>query len=82
MTIEDLEEQLTPNRKRFLLVSNILISITIAVDLLFITNIITLPLAPFTLFNLVMLGIALLGYRIKKNINEELAKRRAAKDSS
>ena len=59
--------------------SNVLIVGTIILDLFFITKIITLPLESFTLFNLIVLGISLYGYRIKKSVNEELARRRKEK---
>lgn len=82
MTIEDIDEILPRNKRLFLMASNIAIAGTIVLDLLFITNIITMPLESFTLFNLIMLGISLYGYRIKKKVNEELAKRRKAEEAT
>lgn len=76
MTIEDLEEILPKNKRIFLMASNIIIAGTIVLDLFYITNIITLPLESFTLFNLIMLGISLYTYRIKKQVNIEIAKRK------
>lgn len=78
MTIEDLEDILPRNKRLFLMASNIIIVGTIVLDILFITNIILLPLKSFTLYNLLVLAAALYGYRIKKEVNEELAKRRKA----
>jgi len=62
--------------------SNIVIAGTIVLDLLFITNLIILPLESFTLFNLIMLGISLYGYRIKKSVNMEIARRRKAEEAT
>ena len=78
MTIEDLEEILPRNKRLFLMASNIIIVGTIVLDILFIMNIISLPLKSFTLYNLLVLTAALYGYRIKKEVNEKLAKRRKA----
>jgi len=62
--------------------SNIMVSGTIVLDLFFITNLITMPLESFTLFNLIMLGISLYAYRIKKSVNLELAKRRKKEETT
>lgn len=78
MTIEDLEEILPRNKRLFLMASNIIIVGTIVLDILFIMNLISLPLKSFTLYNLLVLTAALYGYRIKKEVNEKLAKRRKA----
>ena len=80
MTSEDIESLLSRNKRRFLIFSNIIVAGTIVLDLLFITNIISLPLETFTLYNLLILGVALYSYRIKRQINEELAKIRASKE--
>lgn len=80
MTIEDLEEILPRNKRLFLMASNIIIVGTIVLDILFIMNLISLPLKSFTLYNLLVLTAALYGYRIKKEVNEKLAKRRKAAD--
>jgi hypothetical protein len=80
LTIKDIEEILPRNKRLFLMVSNIVVAGTIVLDLLFITNIISLPLDSFTLFNLVILGISLYGYRIKKHVNAELAKKKALEE--
>ena len=56
--------------------SNIIVAGTIVLDLLSITNIIFPPLDVFTLYNLIVLGMALYSYRIKKHVNIELAKRK------
>lgn len=76
MTLEDLEEILPKKKRIFLMVSNILIAGTIVLDLFFITNIISFPLETFTLYNLIILGIALYGYKIKKQVNKELRERK------
>jgi hypothetical protein len=78
VTIEDLEEILPRNKRLFLMASNIIIVGTIVLDILFIMNIISLPLKSFTLYNLLVLTAALYGYRIKKEVNEKLTKRRKA----
>jgi len=78
VTIEDLEEILPRNKRLFLMASNIIIVGTIVLDILFIMNLISLPLKSFTLYNLLVLTAALYGYRIKKEVNEKLAKRRKA----
>jgi len=80
VTIEDLEEILPRNKRLFLMASNIIIVGTIVLDILFIMNLISLPLKSFTLYNLLVLTAALYGYRIKKEVNEKLAKRRKAAD--
>lgn len=82
MTLDDVEEILPLNKRRFLMLSNIVVAGTIALDLFYITNIISLPLDSFTLYNLIILGVALYGYRIKKQVNTELAKRIAAEKDS
>jgi hypothetical protein len=78
VTLEDLEEILPRNKRLFLMASNIIVAGTIVLDLFFITNMISLPLSSFTLYNLIILGIALYGYRIKKHVNAEIAKREAS----
>lgn len=82
MTIEDLDDVLPRNKRLFLMASNIVVTGTIVLDLLFITNIINLPVQSFTLFNLIMLGVSLYAYRIKKSVNVELAKRRKSEEST
>lgn len=78
MTVEDLEEILPKNKRLFLMASNIVVVGTIVLDIMFIMNIISLPLDSFTLYNLIILGVSLYAYRIKKKTNEELARRRKA----
>ncbi len=82
MTTEDWERLLPRNKRLFLMASNIVVAGTIVLDLLFITNIITLPLDSFTLYNLVILSVALYSYRIKKKVNQELIKIRNKSDAS
>lgn len=82
MTLEDLDDILPRNKRVFLMASNIMVSGTIVLDLFFITNLITMPLESFTLFNLIMLGISLYAYRIKKSVNLELAKRRKKEETT
>ncbi len=67
------EELLSPRDQRFLILSNYLIGITVFLDLMHITAILVMPLELFTLFNLIVLTIAVLNYRIKKGYNERLA---------
>lgn len=67
-----LNQVLPENKKKFLIVSNYAIAITAALDLMHITNIYTFPLQYFALFNLIMLGVALRNYNIKRDINEKL----------
>jgi hypothetical protein len=78
VTVEDLEEILPKNKRLFLMASNIVVVGTIVLDIMFIMNIISLPLDSFTLYNLIILGVSLYAYRIKKKTNEELARRRKA----
>lgn len=82
MTIEDIEEILPRNKRLFLMASNIIVAGTIVLDLLSITNIIFPPLDIFTLYNLVVLGVALYSYQIKKHVNVELAKRKKLEEDS
>ena len=82
MTIEDIEEILPRNKRLFLMASNIIVASTIVLDLLSITNIIFPPLDIFTLYNLVVLGVALYSYQIKKHVNIELAKRKKLEEDS
>jgi hypothetical protein len=82
LTLEDLDDILPRNKRVFLMASNIMVSGTIVLDLFFITNLITMPLESFTLFNLIMLGISLYAYRIKKSVNLELAKRRKKEETT
>lgn len=82
MTIEDIEEILPRNKRLFLMTSNIIVAGTIVLDLLSITNIIFPPLDIFTLYNLVVLGVALYSYQIKKHVNIELAKRKKLEEDS
>jgi len=79
VTVEDLEEILPKNKRLFLIISNIVVAGTIVLDLFFITNLISPPLPGFTLYNLIILLVALYSYRLKKQVNAELAKRRASK---
>jgi len=81
VTVEDLEEILPKNKRLFLIISNIVVAGTIVLDLFFITNLISPPLPGFTLYNLIILLVALYSYRLKKQVNAELAKRRASKKS-
>jgi hypothetical protein len=67
-----LDQVLPKNKKKFLIVSNYVIAITAALDLMHITNFYTFPHQYFALFNLIVLGIALMNYRIKKEVNEKL----------
>jgi len=78
LSIKEVETILTRRKRLFLIFSNIVVSGTVFLDLLYITRIITLPLEGFTLYNLVILGVALYSYRIKKQVNSELAKTRAS----
>ena len=79
MTSKDSQTLLSRDQRVFLIFSNIIVAGTIVLDLFFITNILVFPLESFTLFNLIVLGIALFSYRIKRRVNEELAKARASK---
>ena len=76
MDNKTLDQVLPKNQKKFLIVSNYVIAITAALDLMHLTSFYTFPLQYFALFNLVVLGIALMNYRIKKEINEKLKKMR------
>ena len=76
MDKKTLDQVLPENQKKFLIVSNYVIAVTAALDLMHLTNFYTFPLQYFVLFNLVVLGIALMNYRIKKEINEKLKKMR------
>jgi hypothetical protein len=67
------EELLSKNEKRFLIISNYIIGITVFLDLIHITGIYSMPLEIFTFFNLIVLGSALQNYRIKRRVNEQLA---------
>ena len=82
MSLDDLEEILPRNKRLFLMASNIVVAGTIVLDLFFITNLISIPLESFTLFNLIILGVSLYSYRIKKSVNEELARRRVEAEST
>jgi len=66
------DQMLQGNKKKFLIISNYVIAITAALDLIHLTNIYTFPLQFFALFNLIILGIALMNYRIKRDINMKL----------
>lgn len=72
MENKTLDQVLPENKKKFLIVSNYVIVITAALDLMHLTNIYTFPLQYFALFNLIMLGVALRNYSIKRDINEKL----------
>lgn len=76
MDKKTLDQVLPENQKKFLIVSNYVIAVTAVLDLMHLTNFYTFPLQNFVLFNLVVLGIALVNYRIKKEINEKLKKMR------
>ncbi len=67
-----LNQVLPENKKKFLIVSNYVIAITVALDLMHLTNIYSFPLQFFALFNLIILGVALKNYNIKRDINEKL----------
>ncbi len=72
MDKKKLDQVLPENKKKFLIVSNYVIAITVALDLIHLTNIYTFPLQYFALFNLIILGVALKNYNIKRDINEKL----------
>ena len=72
MDKKKLHQVLPENKKKFLIVSNYVIAITVALDLIHLTNIYTFPLQYFALFNLIILGVALKNYNIKRDINEKL----------
>lgn len=72
MDKKTLDQVLPENKKKFLIVSNYAIAITAALDLMHLTNIYIFPLQYFALFNLIVLGVAMMNYRIKRDINEKL----------
>lgn len=81
MEKKTLDQLLPENKKKFLIVSNYVIAITAVLDLMHLTNIYTFPLKIFTLYNLIVLGIALKNYTIKRDINEKLKAMRRHNDS-
>lgn len=72
METKTMNQILPENKKKFLIISNYVIIITVAFDLMHLTNILTFPLQQFTLFNLIILVVALRNYNIKREINEKL----------
>ena len=72
MDKKTLDQILPENKKKFLIVSNYAIAITAALDLMHLTNIYIFPLQYFALFNLIVLGVAMMNYRIKRDTNEKL----------
>ena len=72
MSEEEIEEPMSKNERIFLMASNIIISGTIFLDLLLITNIISVRLDYFALYNLIVLGVSLFSYRLKRRINRDL----------
>jgi type III secretory pathway component EscV len=72
MDKKTLDQVLPENKKKFLIISNYAIAITAALDLMHLTNIYIFPLQYFALFNLIVLGVAMMNYRIKRDINEKL----------
>lgn len=72
MEKKKMDQLLPENKKKFLIISNYVIVITAVLDLMHLTNIYTFPLQYFVLFNLIILGVALRNYNIKRDINEKL----------
>ena len=61
--------------ERFLLLANILMIIVVIADLFYLTGMFKTDLPMFTLINLIVLGIGLLSFRIKRDIKDRIRKR-------
>ena len=72
METKTMNQLLSENKKKFLIISNYVIIITVVLDLMHLTNILTFPLQQFALFNMIILVVALRNYNIKREINEKL----------
>jgi len=72
METKNMNQVLSENKKKFLIISNYIIVIVVALDLMHLTGILTFPLKQLTLFNLIILFVALRNYNIKRETNEKL----------
>ena len=69
-----LTESLPPLTRRLLLAANVFTVIVVVADLFYLTNMITVDLPSFTLLNLLVLGLGLWSFRVKRNLKARLSR--------
>jgi len=69
-----LTESLPPLTRRLLLAANVFTVIVVIADLFYLTNMIQVDLPSFTLLNLLVLGLGLWSFRVKRNLKTRLSK--------
>ena len=66
-------ESLPPMTRWMLLVANVSIVIVVVADLFYLTNMIQVDLPSFTLLNLLVLGLGLWSFRVKRGLKAKQA---------
>ena len=69
-----LTESLPRLTQRLLLAANVFMVIVIVADLFYLTNMISVDLPSFTLVNLLVLGLGLWSFRVKRDLKAGLSK--------
>lgn len=67
-----LTESLPRLTRRLLLAANVFMVIVIMADLFYLTNMISVDLPSFTLVNLLVLGLGLWSFRVKKELKARM----------
>ena len=66
-------ESLPPLTRRLLLAANVFTVIVVIADLFYLTNMIQVDLPSFTLLNLLVLGLGLWSFRVKRSLKARMA---------
>jgi hypothetical protein len=68
-----LTKSLPQRTQRLLLAANVFMVIIIVADLFYLTNMINVDLPSFTLLNLLVLGLGLWSFRVKRDLKARMA---------
>jgi hypothetical protein len=68
-----LTKSLPQRTQRLLLAANVFMVIVIVADLFYLTNMISVDLPSFTLLNLLVLGLGLWSFRVKRDLKDRMA---------